>query len=175
MSIRIYLCFKCLWVLLRYIRYFKIIIWHTFRELFCVSFSLVIRAFVVLNVLHITQIARLKCNYQWKLLLVFCSRLHWVIHLGPIMEMVDRNSPGYFLVSYVMLCKMAYMRCWQVLYNNCNSPSPNWCTTWWRHQMEAFSALLAIRAVNSPVTGKFPAQRPVTRSFDVFFDLRPAE
>ena len=29
--------------------------------------------------------------------------------------------------------------------------------TWWRHQM---------------VTGEFPAQRPVTRSFDVFSDLR---
>ena len=44
--------------------------------------------------------------------------------------------------------------------------------TWWRHQMEAFSALLAICAGNSPVPGEFPAQRPVTRSFDVFFDLR---
>ena len=44
---------------------------------------------------------------------------------------------------------------------------------WWRHQMETFSALLAICAGNSPVPGEFPAQRPVTRSFDVFFDLRP--
>ena len=43
---------------------------------------------------------------------------------------------------------------------------------WWRHQMEAFSALLALCAVNSPVTGEFPTQRPVTRSFDVFFDPR---
>ena len=43
---------------------------------------------------------------------------------------------------------------------------------WWRHQMETFSALLAICAGRSPVTGDFPAQRPVTRSFDVFFDLR---
>ena len=43
---------------------------------------------------------------------------------------------------------------------------------WWRHQMETFSALLAICAGNSPVTGEFPAQRPVTRSFDGFFDLR---
>ena len=43
---------------------------------------------------------------------------------------------------------------------------------WWRHQMETFSALLAICAENSPVPGEFPAQRPVTRSFDVFFDLR---
>ena len=45
--------------------------------------------------------------------------------------------------------------------------------TWWRHQMETFSALLAICAVNSPVPGEFPTQRPVTRSFDVYFDLRP--
>ena len=37
--------------------------------------------------------------------------------------------------------------------------------TWWRHQMETFSALL--------VPGEFPIQRLVTRSFDVYFDLRP--
>ena len=42
----------------------------------------------------------------------------------------------------------------------------------WRHQMETFSALLALCAGNSPVTGEFPAQRPVMRSFDVFFVLR---
>ena len=43
--------------------------------------------------------------------------------------------------------------------------------SWWRHQMETFSALLAICAGNSPVSGEFPAQRPVTRSFDVFLDV----
>ena len=43
--------------------------------------------------------------------------------------------------------------------------------TWWRHQMKPFSELLALCPGNSPVTGEFPAQRPVTRSFDVFFDL----
>ena len=43
---------------------------------------------------------------------------------------------------------------------------------WWRHQMETFSAQLALCAGNSPVTGEFHAQRPVTRSFDVCFDLR---
>ena len=32
--------------------------------------------------------------------------------------------------------------------------------TWWHHQMETFSALLAVCAGNSPVTGEFPAQRP---------------
>ena len=40
---------------------------------------------------------------------------------------------------------------------------------WWRHQMKTFSALLAFCAA---VAGEFPAQRPVMRSFDVFFDLR---
>ena len=43
---------------------------------------------------------------------------------------------------------------------------------WWRHQMETFSALRALLAENSSVTGEFPSQRPVTRSFVVFFDLR---
>ena len=38
---------------------------------------------------------------------------------------------------------------------------------WWRHQMKIFSALLALCVGNAPVT-----DRPVTRSFDVFFDLR---
>ena len=46
------------------------------------------------------------------------------------------------------------------------------CSTWWRHQMETFYVLLALCAGNSPVTGEFPAQKPVTRNFDVFFDLR---
>ena len=43
--------------------------------------------------------------------------------------------------------------------------------TWWRHQMESFSALLAHCAGNSPVTGEFPVQRTMTGSFGVFFDM----
>ena len=38
--------------------------------------------------------------------------------------------------------------------------------------METFAALLAFCAGKSPVPGEFNAQRPVTRSFDVVFDLR---
>ena len=69
--------------------------------------------------------------------------------------------------------------------NSCVSTDTNhfwntWCrcviiinanNTWWRHQMETFSASLALCARNSPVTGELPAQRPVMRSFGVFFDL----
>ena len=63
---------------------------------------------------------------------------------------------------------------------NCNGRPPNLkkyntppdIHKWWRHQMETFSALLALCAGNPPVTGEVPAQRPVTRNFDVFCDLR---
>ena len=44
--------------------------------------------------------------------------------------------------------------------------------TWWLHQMKTISVLLAICAGNSPVAGEFPAQRPVTRSFEGYFYLR---
>ena len=71
--------------------------------------------------------------------------------------------------------------CAPELPHSCNKPSEiqnktNWSqqiSPWWRHQMETFSALLAICAGNSPVPVEFPPQRPVTRSFDVYFDLRP--
>ena len=67
--------------------------------------------------------------------------------------------------------------------NNGNCPATMTCSiivlmtsrpsrAWWRHQMEIFSELLVFCAGNSPVTGEFPAQRPVTRTFCVFFELR---
>ena len=40
--------------------------------------------------------------------------------------------------------------------------------TWWRRQMETFSALLVICAGSRWI----PRTKPVTRSFDIFFDLR---
>ena len=40
---------------------------------------------------------------------------------------------------------------------------------------KTFYAWLALCAGNSPVTDEFPVQRPVTRSFDVFFDLLSEE
>ena len=43
--------------------------------------------------------------------------------------------------------------------------------SWWRHEIETYSALLALCAGNSSVIGEFPSQRPVTRSFVVFFHL----
>ena len=44
--------------------------------------------------------------------------------------------------------------------------------SWWHHQMCRLSALPVLCAGNSLVTSEYPSQMPVTRSFDIFFDLR---
>ena len=59
-----------------------------------------------------------------------------------------------------------------VLLALCVGPGDPWFLSWWRHQMETFSALLVICEGNSPVPGEFPTQRPVTRSCDIFFEMR---
>ena len=88
----------------------------------------------------------------------------------PGKEHLTRIYPNWqFIKYYLHNTHQAYLQnysqgCWVGIYDY---------VSWWRHQMETFSALLAICAGNSPVPGDFPTQRPVTRSFDVYFDLRP--
>ena len=53
---------------------------------------------------------------------------------------------------------------------HCEWGNPN--MSWRRHQIGTYSALLALCAGNSTVTDELSSKRPVTRSFDVFFDLR---
>ena len=67
--------------------------------------------------------------------------------------------------------------CECVLYFGLSNMQTQWdvCRKWTMMTSSSgniFSALLAICAGNSPVTGEFSAQMPVTQSFDVFFDLR---
>ena len=45
----------------------------------------------------------------------------------------------------------------------------NFTISWWRHQVETFSPLLALFCGNSSFTGEFPSQRPVTQG--VMFSL----
>ena len=108
--------------------------------------------------LHVSDIVWLYCDYSILVLNIFWkmpyqgTMLPWYPALWPI-----KHAIILFDCGLIVLC----LRCCLWL-----------MTTWWRHQMETFSALLAICAGNSPVTGELPAQRPATRSFDVFFDLR---
>ena len=106
---------------------------------------------------------------------------------------------GFHIQTYILLFKITIPLCilwtgwWHLKWRrrSCNMHQHHevWCTcienqigpmadddleatlVRWRHQMETFFALLAICAGNSPVPGEFPAQRPVTRSFIIYFDL----
>ena len=92
-------------------------------------------------------------------------------HYSPMSIMVPAVRMFVHHLAQANIKKNKFQQFWTCIRGNkrCPADSPH---TWWRHQMETFSALLAICAGNSPVPGEFPTQRPVTRSFDVFFDLR---
>ena len=79
-----------------------------------------------------------------------------------IAQCINTDMCHYKLFQYNMILCITLK--WLRLKKRPTSP-------WRRHQMETFSALLALCAGNSPVTGEFPSQRPVTWSFDAFFDL----
>ena len=80
-----------------------------------------------------------------------------------------KNNRNCSLKIYLEICVKEKIVCQQ---DSLYSPPLHITISLWRHQMETFAALLATCAGNSPAPGEFPAQRPVTRGFDVFFDLR---
>ena len=87
-------------------------------------------------------------------------------HLSSSVWLVNIGCGHGLLTAICVLIPISWIM-WR--WNRCS----NFQVSWWRHQMETFSALLALCAGNSPVSDEFPSQRPVTRSFNVFFDLCP--
>ena len=87
--------------------------------------------------------------------------------------MVSSIASLFFLTEiFLFACSILVVSAMFLVFNYCNLLIIYCNMPWWRHQMETFSALLTFCAGNSPVTGEFPSQRPVTRIFDVFFNLR---
>ena len=114
-----------------------------------------------------------KCTPTWCII----TKRMWPQFVSN--KIISSYSPTNFLCLKIhwnhLYCNMvAILSNILTKIHHCSHVGHWWVTgliTWWRHQMETFSALLALCAGNSPVTGEFPSQRPVTRSFDVFFDL----
>ena len=105
------------------------------------------------------RIIKIVCLGKRKVWNLLISKQCWVITVQGL-------NVGHHLKSSDTIVALRRFRC--ILFKVGLSQKQSW----WRHQMETFSALPAICARNSPVTGEFLAQRPVTRSFDVFFYLR---
>ena len=76
-----------------------------------------------------------------------CSTGH-ITEVGTMLNPGECHSISWFL-AVVILPILGSI--WQVA-----------LTSWWHHQMETFFTSLALCAGNSPVTGEFPSQRPVT-------------
>ena len=113
----------------------------------------------ILSEIHIFSFKKIHLKMssgKWR---PFCLGLNVLIHRST-----KNQFPVILWHEVWTLLRVSFSRV--TYFRNCMSKNP-----WWRHQMETFSALLALCAENSPVTGEFPAQRPVTRSFDVFFDV----
>ena len=107
------------------------------------------------NMAHYPFTWKIGSGFQWAR---YSVEQNYIYDLDPVFLVPDR-SPFSMYIQYAGWYNYGGSRFSLVI-------------TLWRHQMESFSALLALCAGNSPVTGEFPVQKPVTRSFDVFFDLR---
>ena len=114
---------------------------------------------------------------SWKLIMayrIFCLNLPQLeIHL-----IQKKKKFLYFFLDKCYIQPLRYVSLLPTIKVTDTEPIENYdeillCMqiSWWRHQMGSFSALVALCVGNSMVTGEFPSERPVTRFFDVFFDL----
>ena len=106
----------------------------------------------------------------------FCTWCHTIPYSDGtyVISVIHRRLINY-LVDWLWThgkANIKYAHFLVLMYWETPSTTHCWQLSWWRHEMEAFPALLTVCAGNSLVTGEFPTQNPVTRTFDVFFDLR---
>ena len=101
----------------------------------------------------------------------------YFVHKIPIMtsytyivvHVVVSNVYQYSSIAITIVDRLSNaMSCRDTLYTGASLHN---CISWWRHQLETFPLNWPfVRGIHrSP--GEFPSQRPVTQSFDVFFDL----
>ena len=102
-----------------------------------------------------THSAHNVCNFEemvhWNGNVVILMKFSWLAVLEVLRTSSTASDEHFIKMTFPFDCKIHQ--------------------SWWHHQMETFSVLLALCEGNPPVTGGFLSQRPVMRSFDVFFDL----
>ena len=106
-------------------------------------------------------------GHQWIPLPKASDAELWCFHGSVPQQTFVETTVIWDTITLIMTSLQCNQLCW--LLTSCTLID---ILSRWRHQMETFSALLALCAGNSPVTGEFPTQWPVARSFDVSFDLR---
>ena len=111
-------------------------------------------------------------------IIIYCMFVFWNSYMWYFMVYFTINVQKVVSIVFLSNVFAWYLQLWQQCQAHLHC---RWIAmelylvmsqSWWRHEMEIFSALLARCAGNSPITGGFLTQRTVTRSFDGFFDLR---
>ena len=106
------------------------------------------------------------CNERTQRYIIWPARMYYFLNTS---SKISHNPPSIHLYIvnlwiFFMFLKNYYWHQAKVATGCRVTIGP--LNPWWRHQMETFSALLALCAGNSPMTGRGPV------SFDFFFDLR---
>ena len=117
-------------------------------------------------------VLKLKCNnriYSIRILwLDFCFYFALIVreYLWGFLLLFSETRPYSKTIPQGVNCSQSYSK----VLNRCYHDD----IIKWKHFPRYWPFVRGIHRspVNSSVTGEFPAQRPVTRSFDVFFDLR---
>ena len=111
----------------------------------------------------------LRFFFRMQLTVLWCASIYSLFFR---VELLVFGCAEYLDISYSFLKLKGILNyIWSHLWNYdlwgiCVLMSNIGETSWWRHEMETFFALLALCAGNSPVTGEFPSQRPVTQSLN---------
>ena len=103
------------------------------------------------------------------------------INIRVSFDVYQRNHIWWRPTYSQLLISNAWHLCELTLSHDSASPVKSFWLLGTKHLLELIMitssngsnfGVTGLCAGNSPVTGEFPTQRPVTRSFDVFFDLR---
>ena len=92
-------------------------------------------------------ISTIQIKRSWDRL-IFIMEISVLVRRYFHFEMVPKCHDGKWLSFIEPFFKYVYNVKWVVW--------AELCVSWWRHQMETFSALLALCAWNSQITGEFP-------------------
>ena len=92
-----------------------------------------------------------------------CARSNWSMDQGSTEKISVVCNVLPTVTIFCVMCKASHLS--QIFYYIANHIS------WWRHEIETLSMLLALCEGNPLVFGVFSSQRPVMQSFDVFSDL----
>ena len=115
----------------------------------------------------IPGVVRERWTSNYMIMVVICSQHIWGLLQCSIRSLI--TCPGGQLLEVMWINQLYWVT---QNYTDTHRDNEIRYDATWRHQMETFSATPAFCVGNSPFTGEFPAQRPVKRSFDVFFDPR---